>query len=82
MASAPTLTADARAAVRRWRLDWQYAGRVLDEERWDRLASLTLEERNRIVLDVLGLWRPESPGDDGDALIRVQRALGKLRPPM
>jgi hypothetical protein len=81
VASPPTHASDGRAAVRRWRLDWQHAGRVLDEERWERLASLTLEERNRIVLDVLGLWRPEIPGDDGDALVRVQRALEKLRPP-
>ena len=74
----PTTSAE-RAQMRRWLENWQHVGPLLDAERWERLRAMTDRQRARMTLDLLNLWQPGLPGDDGEALIRVQRAFAIWR---
>ena len=38
-----------------------------------------IKQRASMTLDLLSLWQPDRPGDDADALIRVQRAFALWR---
>lgn len=71
----PHLDETTRAGMKRWLENWNRVGPVLEAERWERLRAMTRRERARMSLDLLGLWQPDRPGDDGEALIRVQRAF-------
>jgi hypothetical protein len=74
-----TIDDDTRAATNRWAADWKAAGPLLEAERWSRLKTMTDQQRARMTLDLLSLWRPGLRGDDGEALIRVQRAFARWR---
>ena len=71
--------ASSRAATRRCYATWKRAGRLIEAERWARLGSLKLEERSAISVDLLSLWQPDMRGDNGQALVRVQRAFAQWR---
>ena len=75
----PALDVDTRAAMKRWVENWKRAGPLLDAERWRRLRAMRTGQRARMTLDLLSLWQPDRPGDDADALIRVQRAFALWR---
>lgn len=75
----PSIDGDTRAATKRWAADWKAAGAILEEERWRRLTAMTDHQRARMTLDLLSLWRPDLPGDDGDGLIRLQHAFARWR---
>ena len=68
-----------RAAMRRWLDNWKHVGPILDAERWSRLTAMTDQQRASMTLDLLGLWQRGLPGDDGEALIQVQRAFARWR---
>ena len=69
----------AREAIRRWGRTGEEAGPLLEAERWGRVRETSDPERARIALDLLSLWRPDVPGDDGEGLVRVQRAFAIWR---
>ena len=73
------IDAATRAATKRWAADWKAAGPILEAERWTRLRVMTARQRAGMTLDLLSLWRPDLPGDDGDGLIRVQQAFARWR---
>ena len=75
----PTIVGDTRAATKRWFENWKRVGPQLDAERWRRLRAMGTGQRARMTLDLLSLWQPDRPGDDADALIRVQRAFALWR---
>lgn len=62
-----------------WLENWKRVGSLLDAERWNRLEAMTEDERARMSLDLLSLWRPDLPGDNAEALVRVQRAFALWR---
>jgi hypothetical protein len=56
---------------------------VLEAERWDRLRTMTVSEAQEATRRVLELWQPDWHGDDGEALLLVQRVIARatrLRP--
>ena len=70
---------DTRAAMKRWLDTWKRVGPVLDAERWRRLAAMSARRRADMTLDLLSLRRPDRPGDDGEGLVRAQRAFALWR---
>jgi hypothetical protein len=74
-----TIDDDGRAATKRWAASWKAAEPILEAERWSRLEAMTARQRAGMTLDLLSLWRPSLPGDDGKGLIRVQRAFARWR---
>jgi hypothetical protein len=74
-----TIDDGVRAATKRWAADWKAAAPILEAERWSRLTTMTDPQRAGMTLDLLSLWRPDLPGDDGEGLIRVQRAFARWR---
>lgn len=70
-----------RAELRRFLERWRAAGPFLQEERWARLRAMTDEEARNAALDVLRLWQPELPGDNGDGLLRQRRVFARWRDP-
>ena len=75
----PSIVGDTRAATKRWLENWKRVGPLLDAERWRRLRAMRTGQRASMTLDLLSLWQPDRPGDDADALIRVQRAFALWR---
>jgi len=75
----PTIVDDTGAATKRWLENWKRVGPLLDAERWRRLGAMRTGQRASMTLDLLSLWQPDRPGDDADALIRVQRAFALWR---
>ena len=70
--------ASERDTTQRWLARWQQVGPLLDEERWQRLVRASDHELTAQALDLLALWRPDVPGDDGAALVTVQRVFRRL----
>ena len=75
----PSIVDDTSAATKRWLENWKRVGPMLDAERWRRLRAMGTGQRAIMTLDLLSLWQPDRPGDDADALIRVQRAFALWR---
>lgn len=72
-----------RARLKLWLADWARAAPVLEAERWDRLRTMTVSEAQEATRRVLELWQPDWHGDDGEALLLVQRVIARatrLRP--
>lgn len=67
--------------MKRWVDNWKVLGPILDEERWSRLAAMSDAERQRVTANVLDMWQPGWPSDNGEALLLHQRvfALGRDR---
>ena len=78
-AGARRFTEAERELTRRWLNQWKTAGPALEAERVARLHAMNDKQRARMTLDLLSLWRSDLPGDDGDALVRVQRAFASWR---
>lgn len=70
---------EVRAQHKRWLANWRRVGPILEAERWERLAAMSERTRARMTLDLLGLWQRRVPGDNGEALLRIQRAFAKWR---
>ena len=75
----PALDVDTRDAMKLWLENWKRVGPSLDAERWRRLRAMGSRQRASMTLDLLSLWQPDRPGDDADALIRMQRAFALWR---
>jgi hypothetical protein len=70
------LTDDERAQGRRWLENWRVVGAILEEERAERLRTLTDEDAVRTTLDVWCFALPGS-GDDGEGLVSMKHLLQK-----
>jgi len=75
----PSIVGNTRAATKRWLENWKRVCPLLDAERWRRLRAMGPGQRASMTLDLLSLSQPDRPGDDADALIRVQRAFALWR---
>jgi hypothetical protein len=69
-----------RNDVRRWAENWRRASPELEAERWQRLAAMTDDERRVVALELLTLYQPDKPGDDGEGLLAIQKAFEKWHP--
>jgi hypothetical protein len=65
--------------VRQWAENWRLASAELDAERWQRLASMTDDDRRVMALELLSLYQSDKAGDDGDGLLAIQKAFEKWR---
>jgi hypothetical protein len=70
---------EVRAQMKRWLDNWERTGPLLEQDRWDRLAALTVEEAQQASLDLLDLWQPDWRGDDGEELLLHQRVFARSR---
>jgi hypothetical protein len=75
----PPLTADEKAQMRQWLENWRIAGPLLEEERWERLRTMTDDEAQQATRRVLELWQPDWPGDNGEGLLLHQRVFARAR---
>jgi len=73
------MDADGRDAMRQWIENWKRVGPVLEEERWERLRTMSDDEAQRATGDLLDLWQPDWRGDDGEALLLHQRVFGRVQ---
>lgn len=71
-------TAEAKAEARRWVERWKVVGPVLEAERWARLQAATEATLQEQAWDLLSLWQPGVPGDDGEAVRLQQRVFARL----
>lgn len=71
--------ANIRAAARRWLDNWKRVGPILEEERWERLYTMTEAEAQFASQCVLELWQPDWRGDDGEELVLHQRVFARAR---
>jgi hypothetical protein len=78
-ASRPPLTAEEKAQMRQWLENWRVAGPLLEEERWERLRTMTEDEAQLATRRVLELWQPDWPGDNGEGLLLLQRVVARAR---
>lgn len=53
-------------------------GPVLEAERWARLLASSDDELRQQSEDLLNLWQPGVPGDDGEAILIQQRVFARL----
>jgi len=63
--------------VRQWAENWRCVSVELDAERWQLLSAMTDDERRVMALELLSLYQPQKPGDDGEGLLAIQHAFGK-----
>lgn len=70
---------DARAELRQWVERWKVVGPILDAERWARLQASSDDELRRQSDELLNLWQPGVPGDDGEGIVLQQRVFARLR---
>lgn len=68
-----------RVEMKRWLDDWAQAGPRLERERWKELSAMTDEDARRIAGQVLALWQPEWPTDEGEGLLLQQRVFARAR---
>ena len=68
-----------KAELRRWVDRWKVVGPLLEADRWARLQAGSEEDLRVQSLDLLRLWQPGVPGDDGEALLNQQRLFARLR---
>ena len=57
-----------REQMRRWMENWKVVGAVIDQERAERLAAMTLAEAQQRSQALLELWQPDWRGDAGEEL--------------
>lgn len=70
---------NARAQNKRWLDNWRRVGPILEAERWERLRSMTDEEAQTATRQLLELWQPDWPTDDGEELLLHQRVFARAR---
>jgi hypothetical protein len=73
------LTEEERAQMRQWLRNWEIAGPMLDQERWDRVAALTGDEAWEESESLLQAWEPDMLGDEGAGLELQQRVFARAR---
>lgn len=73
------LDPESRAQMKRWLENWQRVGPILEAERWERLRTMTEEEAQTATRQLLELWQPDWPTDDGEELLLHQRVFAKAR---
>ena len=65
--------------MRRWVDRWKVVGPLLDAERWARLLASSDDELRQQSQDLLNLWQPGVPGDDGEAIVLQQLVFARMR---
>ncbi len=78
--SARIRTDEGEQAMRQWLQNWERVGPILEQERWTRLTTMSEEEAQRAVQNVLDLWQPGWTGDDGEQQLLHQRVFARARP--
>ena len=73
-----SLTAEAKAEMRQWLERWKLAGPILEAERWARLRTSSDDQLRQQSVDLLNVWQPGVPGDDGEAIVLQQRVFTRL----
>jgi hypothetical protein len=68
----PSDPSEKHAAGLRWLENWKAAADVLENERWNRLRSLTDEAAWSETEALFALWEPDWTGDAGEGLILQQ----------
>lgn len=71
------LTGEEREQMRRWLENWAQISPILEQERWERLRTMSNEEALEATRRVLELWQPDWPTDDGEALLLHQRVFAR-----
>jgi hypothetical protein len=71
------LTEDERDQMRQWLRNWQIAGPMLEQERWNRVAALTEDEAWNESESLLQAWEPDMLGDEGEGLALQQRVFAR-----
>ncbi len=66
--------------MRQWLERWKVVGPLLEQERLERLRSLTETDAARIACDLWDLAEPHR-GDDGEGLLAVKRVLSRAPRP-
>lgn len=74
---APLLDAAGRAAMKQWLDNWARVGPILEQERWDRVRTLTDADAARDALMLFELWQPDWPTDNGEGLLLHQRVFAR-----
>jgi hypothetical protein len=75
------ITADERAHMRKWLETWREAGRLLDEERCQRIRSLTDDDAWEQTESLFKMWEPGMTGDAGEGLRLQQELFARARAP-
>jgi len=70
---------DVRTGLKRWIDTWKVTGPLLEQERAERLARMTLQELQEATRSLLDLWRPEWTADDGQGLLLHQIVFALAR---
>lgn len=73
------MTSDERNRMRQWLAQWQTAGPLLEQKRWDRLRAMTDDDARRDALLVWDFWRADWPSDEGRGLLLFEEVLGRAR---
>lgn len=68
---------DAREQHKRWLENWKRVGPILEAERLERLRNMTDEEAQTATRQLLELWQPDWPTDDGEELLLHQRVFAR-----
>lgn len=76
MAADPPVDETARAA-KRWADNWKRVAPILEAERWTRLSAMSDTERAVMAVELLSLYQPHRPGDDGEGLLAIQRVFAR-----
>lgn len=71
--------AEPKAEMRQWVDRWKVVGPLLEAERWARLLASSDDELRRQSDDLLNLWQPGVPGDDGEGIVLQQQVFARLR---
>lgn len=75
----PSSDAESREQHKRWLENWKRVGPILEAERWERLSTMTEEEAQKDVRQLLELWQRDWPTDDGEELLLHQRVFARAR---
>lgn len=70
---------DTRAQHKRWLENWKRVGPLLEAERWERVRNMTDEEALTEMWQLLELWQPDWPTDEGEELLLHQRVFARAR---
>ena len=67
--------------MRKWLETWREAGRLLDEERCQRIRSLTDDDAWEQTESLFKMWEPGMTGDAGEGLRLQQELFARARAP-
>ena len=66
-----------RAGLARWLEEWKVLGPILERDRRQQLEAMSDAEARSESAQLLDLWRPEWPTDEGEELLLHQRVFAR-----